>query len=765
MDYRFNEALQLLEDGAFIAAANLFKAITQDEPENGMAHYYYAACCFNIIGEAEADYEPIDPVYETEMPLYIKKAIQLPLDSIEPYIFCGTLYQENKVHITTEELFFLADAIKKIEPQNSWVDYFLENGYANSGNWPNAIALLEDRIAKIHAEPVANSVKALPLAENYGYLGYYYDANLNKAAALLAYEKSYELAPDNHDLVYNAGLYAYENNEKEKAYMWWSKMYTWNTDSSLIEAVGDILKKEIETNENPSENLLFCGTEIIVESQYRENNKVQLYQFLIQIANKKLKADANSNMANCMLARAYSGLEDNKTALPYYEKYLAQVQNDPINLSRYISRYFEVHGKVLPLTYPQPYGEVGYDYYNAGCFLNSNIMDTDISLAVQMQVKELQQYFFSEGIQRFMNYFERQKGSAINNQSHIFAMCCHNAARAFRSSNPTTAIMYQELGLKYSQFDENINLLIKLYNETGQHEKALYWVNKNKEQKALYDFETVLETEGDYQNYFFNVVNTSETLIASEAIDEGILILTEALEKFNSLSVELQKQFEDNNRTFSNLIKKLAKAHDEKYGLDAMKQQFEKGIAQWPESVTLINDYGYLCFHAQKDYETAFTIYDNAINMYKNRELNDEEAYSCLLWNRGVVYENHYTDYTLAIVDYKAAYEILPNFTLSRNLMYCYFKLQQYAEATQYGIIAVEKYSNETNENDLSWTYGMLASSLQAHNKAKEALPYFEKCFEYNSVNKEDEYFNFQYTTCIEIANKKEGFLTKLFKK
>jgi Tfp pilus assembly protein PilF len=764
MTNNFNIALSFYENGDYATALALFKTVINEEPNNGGAYYYASLCCHALSEELFDTSEAQQ--YLLELQFYIKKAISLQQSTIELYAFCATLYQEALVDFSAEELRDLAQKVEQADPNNVNITFFKIASYELTSQWHLLIPILEKKIEQKIAEPLVRGYKDLQLADFYSALGYYQNANNDKEDAFLSYEQAVNHTPDNHDILYHAGLFAYQNNNKDKSYEWWSKMYTWQKESNAVDEVGDILFKELATITNPSEALLFCTTEIAIESEYQNDKKQQLYQKLIGFAQTILDKNITGIMANYMLARALSKLNKAQESLVYYEKYLAQVDNDPITLSRYLLRYFNVNKQFPKTNFPQPNGQIAYDYYNAGCLLGEHIESSTITLPQAKERRKYQQNFHSNAIQLFINYFEGQKGSSVNNRSDIFAMCCQNASLVFEDDNINLALLYAETGAKYSQFTENITQLIKLYNKTNQPKKAKIWTEDLKnlqEESALYK-----DTEEDATTHSIiwdinGALNSAESLVNTHQEKEALQVMENALQKFMALDQDTQKEIEDDYAVFSRLVDQLAKTHKANFGHHALIEQYERGISIMPDSVHLINNLGYIGYHQEEQYDKAIAVYTSGIKLYLNLKPDYEYAYQTMLYNRGTIYKEIKKENQLAFIDIENSHKIVPTFDKCIDLVNLAYDENQMQTAQNYAL-ETEKYIEDGDKATIAWLHGIHGVILKNLNKPADAVPYFEKCFANEPDYAANDFFNNAYKSCLDSNNKSGGFFSKFFK-
>jgi hypothetical protein len=767
MDNNLTTALSFFENNDFKTALSLFKEIIQAEPNNGEAYYYAAESCNQLIFEY---YEmPEAQQYELKLQHYIKKGLAVPQNTSKLYQLCAQLYQENRAFYTADELLLMASTMETLEPNSNYIEFFKMAAYELQSAWHLLIPILENKIQQKQEEPLTRSNKDGDLARSYAALAFYHQAANDTINALATYKKAWELAPDDHDICYNAGLFAYENNAKEEAYLMWSKMYTWQKDSNPIEAVGDILCKEITAAPTPSEALLYCLTEIAIESDYKTDNKNSVYQQLEQWGNNTLQQNPNSVMVQYLLARSLQKQNKNEACLQHYEKYLAAVQNDPITLSRYMIQRWVVDKQIIDLNYPQPNGTVAYDYYNAGCLFSEYIAADKVSVANYKQVRKNQHYFYSHGIELFRTYFEKQQGSAINNQSHIFAMCCHNAALVLEDDNTTIALQYEELSVAYSPFNENITQLIKLYNKTNQHSKAKLWIDKlnenAEEQEAFEDFDT--EETPDLHTIIWDINNsitTAETYLNTHQEKEAVAIMEQAFKDFGNLDAATQQDIEDDYAVFSRIIDKLAKAHKANYGQEALIAQYERGLEIMPDSIQLINNLGYNGYHKVEAYDDALRIYTSGINLYLSRKPDYENAYQTMLYNRGLIYQDVKKDTKLAWVDIENSFTLVPTFNKCIDLVNLAYNDDDMVTAQKYAQLA-DTLIEDTTDSNVAWVHGMHGVILKNLTRFQEATPYFEKCFKENADYQKSAFFTEAYQICEEKLNTKGGFFSRMFKK
>ncbi|MBC7755095.1 MAG: hypothetical protein H7Z20_00325, partial [Bdellovibrio sp.] len=168
----------------------------------------------------------------------------------------------------------------------------------------------------------------------------------------------------------------------------------------------------------------------------------------------------------------------NALALPHYLAYQPKPEDLPFFQARFLLQYFAMH-QAFPADFtPYLAGNSGPEYYNTAVMLGPDegyIDDATLSASQKLARNHIMQAYYQRSIVLFKDYFDRQLGSAANNDAHVYAMCCHNLALIYTDRDVPKAIAIELKGVQNSQFDENIRHLIWLYNKNNQPLEAKKW--------------------------------------------------------------------------------------------------------------------------------------------------------------------------------------------------------------------------------------------------------------------------------------------------
>lgn len=167
-------------------------------------------------------------------------------------------------------------------------------------------------------------------------------------------------------------------------------------------------------------------------------------------------------------------------------------------------------------------------------------------------------------------------------------------------------------------------------------------------------------------------------------------------------------------QSYHEVLGNLALTYHIENHFDKAKQYYQQVMAEFPDYMVPVKNYGYLLFN-QKKYPEALEIFNHYLKKHQ-----DSETYN----NIGVIYEE-LDKQQKAIIAYEKSIELDPEYALSyNNLGVIYSEQKTYEKATKYFQKAIKKDPHFLN------AYNNLASIHLIHQQYNTALALYNKAYE-----------------------------------
>lgn len=802
----FDTVYKLYETGCFAKARLEACKWLETEPNNVLAHYYVASCSYLLFNSRDDDELADDEItigeYVQAFIMHSKLATQLDSTDLKVYDFrlylaqhCETFqpWLPEKDVITVAELQFLKEKFISLDPKSRNISQCdIEIGLRN-GDLDLVCKALQVQIDDSLASGLQRQKNDVILADLYCKLGYYSVQNLQFAAALTHYQNAVALRTRDYDAIGNAGLFAQTKNQALLAYDWYFFIFTTgafdgNLTAETTQKIWHILQLDIAqylaTNQAIPKNCLHSFFELTINTELNIKPLEARYADLTALCKSQLAQYPKHESAEYLLARSYALRSQDALALPQYLAYQPKAEDLPFFQARFLLQYFAVH-QYFPADFtPYLAGDSGPEYYNTAVMLGPDegyINDATLSANQKLARNHIMQAYYQRSMVLFEDYFDRQLGSAANNDAHIYAMCCHNLALIYTDRDIPKAIATELKGVQNSQFNENISHLIWLYNKNNQPLEAKKWseyyygddldaalakdlaalpVSEDENQPPEIGFEP-FHISSYFIDYAGSLRNSGEAHKALEFVQLG-------LARYQSLSLTQQKTLEDIYPACETLITHYALCEAVLNGNEACIKKFNEGLKAQPNSLMLYNNLGYYGYHQHEQFAEALSVYSAGIDKCQSLGINDDYNYALLLENRAYIYFYKHCNYAATLADA----EILGMLKPAHYMAYWYaayscLMLEQY----QKGLDLINTYEREAqdSESGLNVLKGSFQSLLGQH---AEAIESFDKAFLFDPKIKTEAYYAALYETSYKLmADKlaakvvKKGFFSRLLNK
>lgn len=394
-------------------------------------------------------------------------------------------------------------------------------------------------------------------------------------------------------------------------------------------------------------------------------------------------------------------------ALPYLKKSL-EIGGMARGLRRYIDAHFHTTGQLpnlesLPSDSPDGYYAAGCDFYYETI---PNIWNEELAEELQ----QLKIKFYEVAYEGFYEYFYKNTGESLANETHTFAMCCNNYGIALTEIGAfEKAVEVHAIGYSLSPFWEQLN-------SWGIALKGL-----EKYEEAIEIFEAALSYSSDYLSFSDYLKIRAEMLDMIYKLDRH----DQAYEMLDTITGEYDSFLENNQAELTEaqlfeLSEQYIIIQNVRHDL-LSKGSPEDAIKAWQNELVKNPDDNSAWFmlmqeyYIIKDYNQCIACADNYQSVKK--EAIQDTSRCKIHYMRGLSHMN-LGNYEKAVVDLNALIPPLKivypdnEYELSRAYLHladCYFTLKKWDNCNETAFEAIQCYIR----NNWSWDDELLKVKLQ----------------------------------------------------
>ena len=724
-DQLLEKAKEYIEDNDYFMAQTTLNELIEQDEAYAEAYYLRAVCKYDaaiIIEDHKIDFESIkidlanaisiDKNYKLARQFRCYILISVTKDNYEIALEDSEFLIKNIDETDNLDFYLMARALcltnlKRFEESINQLENFLQNKKKNQEKRSENESIFRDVYWEI--------------AKNFRLLE-------NKNQAIKNYNLALSHHPDSSNLLIEIGFYTFEIGDYEAAANHFANVSTWQ-DWDDMEKVANFLEQKIYIENFVNKHIYFAYSMLLFDSDFLEEKyQEKRYVRTLDLAKKIVEIDPKYNRVNLIFARSHFNTNNLEKAIFFYEKYDFKAHNDIFSQARYLQTRIDAN-----LPFPEKFefvssGETAYHYYNAGIWVNDKLKENS-----QVNAEDYRQFVedsYITGIELFHNYFENNIGNSVNNQPHIFAMNCHNLANFYYFDDDKTdeIIYYEELGLKYSRFFENVSNLARYYTEKHQYDDAILLFesifNDLNEDQTIEDGYTLARI----QDYGFCLNQTNQH-------EKAKILLAKALQDLYLLSTEDLEEIEDDYAVFSNIVTEYAAAFEETNDWEKAKEIYETAIAQSPSNLSLINNFGYRCYHKRELFSEAIHIYSQGISVSHLDKRDNKTALPTLYLNRAKIYFYELKDYEKATHDFEKLYELQPNYFHASRVMASLNYSNKEIMANAWAKNAEQLLNQEQEEDDQekAWFYSTWAGIAYVINDFPNCVSHYDKAYNLNT--------------------------------